>query len=342
MKKTLVAAALLAAFGAASAQTSVTLSGSMDLGFIKATATPLAINRGDNSKLIFSASENLGGGLRAIANAQLRFDADTGLAGENGSSNPRPLFQGESRVGLEGSFGRVLLGRGLTAVQGPNGAYDSFAVTTVASQQGNLTARYLTDPTNLATRGSGRISNAVFYTSPNMGGLTVHATASTKERTGTYHSGGLLTLAPVPAYGLLSLSAIYAAGPLNVMVGYESNTVSTKFTQIGGTYDLGVAKLFGAYSSQKAGGTMTLVDGLNAKVTGYGIGATFPMGANAIKVGYAVSKGNNETIGNRGISAGYQINLSARTVIYTDIAKTRAQVSGVNTTALDLGIRHGF
>ncbi|MBI3230883.1 MAG: porin, partial [Burkholderiales bacterium] len=108
MKKSLIALAVLAATGVAHAQSNVTIYGQMDLGLSKSTGTTTQMLTGDNNKLGFKGVEDLGGGLKAIFQAEIRMDSDTGTTEAGGA---RPLFQGQSRVGLQGDFGMVRLGR---------------------------------------------------------------------------------------------------------------------------------------------------------------------------------------------------------------------------------------
>jgi predicted porin len=112
MKKTLIAAAVLAASGAAMAQSSVEIYGTVDLwvGSVKDTAvsndrtTRLDSNGMDTSKLGFRGSEDLGGGLKANFNLEAEIGPDAGGGLENG-------FDRISWVGLSGGFGEVQLGR---------------------------------------------------------------------------------------------------------------------------------------------------------------------------------------------------------------------------------------
>jgi len=99
--------------GSVHAQSSVDIYGNIDLGIAKKTGSTLAIGRRDNNRLGFRGVEDLGDGLKALFQLEIRYDPDVGTI-EGGS---RPLFQGQSRVGLQGSFGTVRFGRGLTAFQ---------------------------------------------------------------------------------------------------------------------------------------------------------------------------------------------------------------------------------
>ena len=120
MKKSLIALAVLAAAGAASAQSSVSLYGLADVyvGSVKNTiANPnskkqTAVNSSglNNSRWGLRGSEDLGNGLKANFVLEAGFETDTGAAGSLGST-----FQRKSTVGLSGAFGSVELGRNYTA-----------------------------------------------------------------------------------------------------------------------------------------------------------------------------------------------------------------------------------
>ncbi|HEY1393019.1 MAG TPA: porin, partial [Methylibium sp.] len=110
MKKSLLALAVLSAFaGAASAQSSVTLYGRVDVALGKApfdTAKQEA--NGSGSRVGLRGVEDLGGGLAAVFDIQHRFNA------QNGAQTSTRFWHGLSVVGLKGDFGQVLLGRNYT------------------------------------------------------------------------------------------------------------------------------------------------------------------------------------------------------------------------------------
>ena len=126
MKKTLVALAVLGSFaGVASAATSVTLYGTVDVGYedwqFKNGLKKLGIDQPggilknklqqggyseSNSKFGIKGQEDLGNGLAAIFTLEGRFGADDGDI----ASTDR-FFHRESTVGLKGSFGEVKIGR---------------------------------------------------------------------------------------------------------------------------------------------------------------------------------------------------------------------------------------
>lgn len=118
MKKiSLVLGLLAAGITSAYAQSSVTIGGIVDAAFQhKTNAGPTAATRGDSlnsvipggmsqSRLNFNVVEDMGGGLKALANLEHRLLLDAGTAG---STN----FWQQSWVGLESKeFGRISLGR---------------------------------------------------------------------------------------------------------------------------------------------------------------------------------------------------------------------------------------
>lgn len=356
MKKSLIALAALATVSGAS-MAQVTLAGVMDLGVrytsaVGSTVSKVSINDGDAARLIFSANEDLGGGLRAMANAQLRFDPTTGF---NQGANARPLFQGETRIGLAGGFGTVMLGRGISALQVPNGGNaDPFGVTTVA---GSVYATgFVTD---YVAGGEGRIDRGFWYTSPNISGLTLSASMSPFKVTGSTVAGA--TGASKTHY---SVAAVYSAGPLVLGLGTEQNRGADTLTQLFGNYNAGVAKIFfstarisGGTAAEQANagtfaGSRVAADGT---ISNHTVGATIPMGALSYRVGYSTWNGTGAS-GQKTdskIGLGVRYDLSKRTYVYSDLAQTSRKnntgsVTATGNTAntknnqFDLGVRHAF
>jgi len=365
MKKSLIALAALATVSGAS-MAQVTLAGVMDLGVrytsaVGSSVSKVSLNDGDAARLIFSANEDLGGGMRALANAQLRFDPTTGF---NQGAGARPLFQGETRVGLSGGFGTVMLGRGISALQVPNGGNaDPWGVTTIA---GSVYASGFA--TDYGAGGEGRIDRGIFYTSPNISGLTLSASTSPFKVTGSTVAGA--TGASKTHY---SVAAVYAAGPLVIGLGTEQNRAADTLTQVFGNYNAGVARIFfstarisgGTTAEQANAGTFNAsaaaVPGQSSRVAADGtisnhtIGATIPMGALSYRVGYSTWNGTGASTqkNDSKLGLGLRYDLSKRTYVYSDLAQTSRKnnsgsVSATSNTAntknnqFDLGIRHSF
>lgn len=373
MKKTLVALAALAAT-ASFAQSSVTISGILDAGVVYNSnvapgAPKLSLGSANNNRIIFSGVEDLGGGMAATFAAQMRFGI---LDGNPEAGGARPLFQGETRVGLRGGFGHVRLGRGLTALQAPNGGYiDPWGVSTVA---GSVYAPgYATD---YNAGGEGR-TDGIFYDSPNMGGLQASLSFSPRKI-------GNVAAPAVPAtYGktLLSAAVTYNNGPLQLLVGFENNRHGDKLTNIGGNYNMGVARIYAGYGMTKGGsaadransaatafnaaasnypgssaGSLTRTPvRAGAKISAISVGAAIPMGATTVRVGYsvinpdAVQFATDRTDSKLGL--GVQYDLSKRTSLYSNFAsQTRknnaavvnAAINNSRISTMDFGVTHRF
>ncbi|HYF18865.1 MAG TPA: porin [Ramlibacter sp.] len=115
MKKSLIALAVLAAAGAASAQSTVTLSGIVKGGLAQTRYTngPAGTNGSNtaladgSSRFILSGREDLGGGLAAVFQSDTRWRVDD----NGGAPTASPLATGNTFVGLAGGFGQIRLGK---------------------------------------------------------------------------------------------------------------------------------------------------------------------------------------------------------------------------------------
>ena len=116
MKKILAAGLLVAPFTVAMAQSSVTLYGIVDAavrrtnnegpaGNIGMSQTRMVGGGMSQSRWGINVTEDMGNGLKAIANLENRFTPDDGAQGVG-----QPLFA-QSWVGLQGGFGRLTVGR---------------------------------------------------------------------------------------------------------------------------------------------------------------------------------------------------------------------------------------
>lgn len=373
MKKTLVA---LAALAAVSAFAQVTITGRANVGVtynnaVAPGAATVGLGAGDNNRINFGVTEDLGGGMAAVFNAQMRFNPTTG--GTEGTSGSRPLFQGETRVGLRGAFGSVMLGRGLTALQAPNGGMiDPFGVSTVA---GSIYAPGFA--TDYAAGGEGRMEG-IWYSSPVISGFqgSVSFSPATTVIAGTAPTtaNGTAATYSKTAY---STALTYVAGPINAVVGIEENRYGDTLLNVGGNYDLGAAKLYAGYGRVRGGdaamktGTPTFaatssaypgasaasVVGNGAVLAGstntvWSVGAAIPMGATTIRAGYSSYSSdlvNAKRDSKLGLGMSYA--LSSRTFIYSDLASTTRNnnLTGSNpgandstVTQFDFGINHNF
>jgi len=342
MKKTLIVLAALAATGVY-AQSSVTISGIIDAGLQYddsiTAGSRLSINRGAANRMTFSGVEDLGGGMAATFAMQMRFEPTTGTPELNGA---RPLFQGETRVGLRSNLGHIRLGRGLTAVQDPNYYYDPFGLAAF-SHQGYVTSFYNSAETaqtalgrtTAVAGGESRVGNAVFYDSPVFGGgFDIRASYSIKDA----------AAAAAFRNDAYSIVASYKNGPTSAMLGYESNNAKTRYIQLAVSYETGFARWIGSYSSSRLDPSAA---GFNTELSTWSVGFRAPIGATLLKAGYARTASTlaGSATGSQ-LAIGINYNLSKRSLIYTDIAReeTLAATSAaqVSKTKFDLGITHSF
>jgi predicted porin len=330
MKKSLQALMplLAASVGTACAQSSVTLSGLLDIGLIYSTNPSTAkIARGNNNRITLSGAEDLGNGLYATFGLQNRFEPQTGTLESPSGGTTRPFWQGESRVGLRSRrFGWIRFGRGLTAIQDPNGAYDVYGVATVASLQGVLTAGFNSDPLQSNGAGGGRNNNGIFYQSPSLGGLILR---------GSY---GLTNDVPSYRYRHTGVSAEYLSGGLAAMGGWERNSVGNSLVEVASKYDFGPVVGYLGVSRQN-------VTNSRQDRTGIAAGARVRMGPFfVLKLGAGVlhtaSVANGASPDDTVVGAGLDYLLSKRTYLYTDVAHTRT--AGVSKVSADFGIATAF
>ena len=318
MKKSLLALAVLGAFaGAASAQSSVTLYGKVDLGVGKATGSAdKQVRDGAGSRVGIKGVEDLGGGMKALFGFEHRFNPDTGKDATNDSSNgsapgnaSNVFWNGYSTVGLGGAFGTVNLGRQYTSsfslVQN---AFDPFGGDTVAG---------LRDSSLRIAPARMRIANSIRYDGT-FGGVKIAADIA-ERTTGTDRP--------------YTLAAQYAAGPVLAAISYENpEGGSDKLLNAGVAYTFGPAKLALAGSTGK--------NAANASVKGYLIGATVNVGpAGRVLVGYAQNKVGSADADKKA-SVGYRHDLSKRTFLYTDF--TRVNKLATEKTGYDFGVQHNF
>ena len=358
MKKSLIALAVMAAAGAASAQSSVTLFGIVDATFAYgkgsgagATKRYQLTNSGYNSsRLGFRGTEDLGGGMSASfwLEAGLTNDNGTGaatntnnqasggaLAGMGGSQGL--TFNRRSTVSLAGGWGEFRLGRDYTPQFWNLTVFDPFGTNGVGTNQ--MLNSIVTGVTAV------RASNSYgYFLPPNLGGFygqiqyymgeNPSPSATRKDGTGIGARVG------------------YASGPFNVALaisGTDYAAGDVKQANLGGQWDFGMAKLMGQISRDENGA----VEG-----RGWLLGGLIPVGAGEVRVAFSqystdLGLGGSDPK-SRKIALGYVHNLSKRTAVYTTIARVRnsngaaqalngsATAPGASSTGFDAGVRHSF
>ncbi|MDP3230155.1 MAG: porin [Acidovorax sp.] len=349
MKKSLIALAVLAASGAAMAQSSVTLFGIVDATYAYgsgsvANKSQLTNSGYNSSRLGFRGVEDLGGGMSASFWLEAGVNNDNG-SGANTSTNNQGAaaaggggltFNRRSTVSLNGGFGEVRLGRDYTPQFWNLTVFEPFGTNGVGTSQ-TLNSS-LGGPTTV------RASNSIGYFLPGkLGGFYGQA---------QYYMGENLSNAANKKDGNgLAVRVGFANGPINVALAFsETKYLAGDITafNLGGSYDLGVAKIMAHYNQDE------IDNGAEGK--GFLIGGLIPMGAGEIRLAYSTYK--IDTAGpdprSNKIALGYVHNLSKRTALYTTVARVgnkngaasalngSVTAAGRNSTGYDIGIRHSF
>ncbi|MEI2417193.1 porin [Orrella sp. JC864] len=380
MKKTLLAAAVLAGFaGAAQAETSVTLYGIVDVGVgyqkIKGNGTDISrtglidgVQSG--SRWGLRGSEDLGDGLRATFVLESGFNPRTGRSAQGGR-----LFGRQATIGLAGdSWGELTAGRRTNVASQFFSSIDPFAA---AFGQANIGSAF-------SQANTLRYDNIVQYTTPSIGGFQVAAGYSFDIGENSA-AGNLGTDGNVWGTNrkdrAITAGLRYANGPLNVAATYDQvNPASVagnedlnkiKAWMVGGSFDFEVVKLALAYGQTKDGwfGSPGLQSGQSfslpggnvggytgmgftadsSKVKSYLVGLTAPIGPGSLFGSWQRADPNSDVLTGddatqNTYSLGYTYDLSKRTNVYAygSYSKNYAFLDGVKSQLVGLGLRHRF
>lgn len=333
MKKSLIALAVLAASGASFAQSSVTLYGVADFWVGSTSTTDAAgvklsqtVQNGggyNGNRWGLRGVEDLGGGLKA------KFQFESGFTIDDGNvANGATMFGRQAFAGVEGDFGSVTAGRQYTAYDSLRGA-TNHAFDAGVAVTGSVWGFGVADYTS-------RTNNTLRYDSPTVSGLSGSLSLGLGEN----------KTATVNASSQTALHVKFAQGPILAGVGYQAEkvgTVTTKYTLVAGSYDLGVVKL-------NAG--VNKADNTVLKDSEVQLGVSAPINANAqVAFGYATAKSETAAGADNGKRTGLVLtgyyDLSKRTRAYAATNSTTTKNAAGATTAktattLAVGVRHSF
>lgn len=327
MKSSLVALAALACAATASAQSSVTIYGRLDVGVTRQNDGTTSLNgsngqtgaagerwdvrQGSGNRLGFRGTEDLGGGLSAGFHFEHRFTADNGAADATFWA-ARSYLQLQSKT-----LGRVYLGREYIPAFFPALRLDPWGFDTVGTPgPKHQLANYTID-------GGIRSNNTVGYQTPSFAGLTVQAAIAAGEGTRPRGTG---------------VNVEYLRGGLYLAAAMDRQSDAQKVALVGGSYDFGFVKPMLTYQRSKVAG----VDHRNLSAA-----LTAPIGAGVLKAGWfrldPTGADNNTTK----VGLGYEYFLSKRTSIYADVGSADQEgrtglIERTRTTAVDLGLKHNF
>lgn len=347
--KTLLAVALLGACaGTAHAQSSVQIYGNLDAGIVKRSGQDVSIGKRAANTLGFRGTEDLGNGFKALFHLEMRYEPDTGSSEIGPDGNGRTLFQGESRIGLQGNFGTLRIGRGLTPFHDTIGNFEPFhAIPTAGGFYTDLSvAGYSSQPLDPVGASGDRWSNAVWYNSPVVNGFQLNTALATKE-----DNGGVAIIgrgsAGAPQYPAgaeasanpFSVSATYSNGPAALMAAYERNAIESTVWSVGTSVQATPGlKLMGTFTRLEEDHTRLF----NTDTRSWVLGANYTLGPGKFLAGY----GQKDTDGLekvRQLSLGYEYSLSKRTYLYIDASRKKGLPTNPATVnQYDIGIHHTF
>jgi predicted porin len=341
MKRLAILAGLACVSAAASAQSSVSLYGLLDMSVrtVKngdARVNSLSSNGNNTSRIGFKGVEDLGDGLKA------GFQLEAGLSPDTGTqSDPNRFWNRRSTVSLIGNLGELRIGRDYSVT------YLGFIDYDVWSDIG-LTSVAKFDSSLGTARDTGiRADNQVVYFTPsNLGGF--------------YGRVGIAPSEGVAGKKYAAARGGYASGPLDVSATVGQVTVAPvagqdkfKTMEVGASYDFGAVKVSSFYVRSKW---------LDQRVANTYIGLAVPMGRGLIRASYlnsnlsGLAKGVSTNANDaHQFALGYLYNLSKRTAVYTNVArvvnkgasaiavdKNPPLLGGQNSSGYEVGIRHSF
>ena len=335
--------AVLAASGAAMAQSSVTLFGVVDAGYAVgkgsiSNKTTLRNSGYNSSRLGFRGVEDLGGGMKASFWLEAGVNNDDGTGSASSALNQAQTaanvgtqgltFNRRSTVSLEGGMGELRMGRDYTPQFWSETVYDPFGTNGVG--------------TNIAFNKGGttgvRASNSIGYLSPSMGGVKLWVqtymgeNASTAAKVGN-GNGYRITF----DQGALSLAM--AGSKTTAAAGVTNDTGN-----IAASYDLGVAKLMAQSNTTKITAA--------ADIKGSLIGALVPMAGGTFRI--ASSQSDQAGKKQKLMAVGFVNPMSKRTDLYATYARMAnsggsavglngsATAANQSSTGYEFGIKHAF
>jgi len=373
MKKSVLALAVLGAFaGVASAQSSVTMFGVVDLNVMSVDNSDRTYSMGtdgmSSSRLGFRGTEDLGGGLKAGFWLEMGLAADTGHSASvwgNGQINSREVngvtvgqqnenrlfFNRRSTLSLSNAWGELRLGRDYTATFWSWTVFDPFGTNGV----GSATNLALGGDLQTALAGTTyntlvRANNMVQYILPaGVFGPGLYGqiqVAAGEGSAGNKYYGGRIG---------------YAAGPFDIAAAYGMTdclntacTIDLTNWNIAGSWNFGFLKLSGFYSQIEAEGPNN-----SAGRDNYFIGASMPFGQWNFKASFGGTDGSG-LLGDTDATQwaiGADYNLSKRTALYgtwssisndggrfSVSTQTNAIPAGSswNSNGIQVGVRHSF
>jgi predicted porin len=353
MKKSLLALAVLGTFAiAAQAQTNVSIGGvvqanlkSYSIGSsARNTSNEIRIDDDYDSRFWLTGSEDLGGGNSAIFYVENRLNVDVGSA--QGTANG--LTNGDSWLGLKGSWGQVTLGKhSLMGTAGLATEYVNAAGgaghASFSSMPGSMlaTLSILDQAGGAYIDGASRTFNSIRYVSPNMSGFVGTVAISTANASNEGQAPAAVGGASNYGDGrLYYLQGTYANGPLFLNLAYRNNQVEgrpaagidDRQIRLSGHYVLPMGLKIGLQldrATRQNVGSATVPSVSNSR-TAWELPISYQLGQGAIMGSYTRA-GDYGSVSNSGaklFTLGYDYALSKRTNVGVFYSKLSNDTNG--------------
>ncbi|WP_276808199.1 porin [Castellaniella defragrans] len=371
LKKTLLAAALLAGFaaaGAARAETSITLYGIVDAGYgyqnykydrggADATAKSSGLRDGtlNGSRFGLKGSEDLGDGLRAIFQLEQGFDIGTGQ-----SSSDRQ-FHRQAFAGLSSdAWGSLTMGRQYSA------GVDTFLVDN-GFNMGDADKVF----GSMGMNEGNRVDNSFKYTTPSLSGfqaIVMYGTGDSGRLTADgYEASATVGRANGVSFddrgSRVSLGLLYAGGSISAGASYDRQSVygddigggdasAATNWQINGAYDFEVVKLSLAYGQDRhgkigwGGSVEDFADfeglglgnffGTDFKSNNYHVGLSAPVAGGTLYAGWGYSTSNADDLAPGGAAGDLSGSISTYHLNYMYPLSKRTSVYAYGTYGRNL------
>jgi predicted porin len=340
MKKTLIALAAVAVSSAAMAQ--VTVSGKYAVAYTSSETAAGVKSNGfgtTDGDVVFTANEDLGGGLKAGASVAIKVRGRDSAVTATSTSDSLDYNEDEVEVAttvsgaasstlggrdasvfLQGGFGRITLG----TVEAGNGIIGRASAGAPVIGQDN----------NVTLDGGSNVDMASL-TLP-VGDFT--ATLMMIDSIGNPGANGMQTAATTQDATLIGLA--YAKGPISAGLditnfgrnGANSSAADTR-TRLSVSYDLGTAKVGFGYQTKED------VSGVNDSQTM--VGVSVPMGAITLGATYAKRDNDSNASDANGYEIGANYAFSKRTNLQAAYL-SQSKNNGADATTMRVRLMHSF
>lgn len=324
MKKHLIALAVVGAFAVPATAQNVTLYGTIDTGAAHIVGAGTATSRANGLMFMdgsvassvwgIRGTEDLGGGLRAV------FEAQSDLITNSGGSSQAGLWRRAAYAGIQGSLGEVTFGIRTNPLIATNGAlmplggnstqtslasslsYADFftknAITLTSANYNGLVAQFqwgMANSFNNSAPGGNVEAGSLAYTN---GGLTLRGAYHNRTSNGTTSGANI-------------------AGPTTIAADPTSATAA-RAAIVGATYTVGAWAIGAALvENNEQGGALLTQGGTKVKRSGTQIGLAYQMSP-ALRVGGSFARAEGSELAN--VQARYT--LSKRTSAYAQFGQS--------------------